>query len=288
MLVLWSSGIALSQTITNVKNGKVLLELGAETWDSGDRVFALDEQGKRKALIQIRQIKNGKAIGEIVKGAATIGMSLKLSKKTGDSSGFEETGAAAASGGSSDFSRSRKVRSAWGLSFSTMMNTMKISDYNQNNQTYSFQMTGTNFGAGAFYDYPLTNELFVRGHGTLEMFDVKKKVTDVICDNKTSTNCNANFLQLGGYGTFNYAFSPGPYRLWAGAGGGAMIYLSKKSTVLETSKFFFNTVLVGAFGLDFFTNRKTFFPIAVEYQMIPDKEAAVSSLVLRAGWGQSF
>lgn len=277
--VIFLSFQSQAQTITSVKGPKVLMDLGSEEWGPGDRVFVIDGQGKRKGLVQIRQVKGGKAVGEIVKGSAAEGMTLKISKKTAADSQTAD---------SAPMNRFMRTKGAWGFSASVMMNTMSISNFVQGGQAYSFKMEGMNFGAGMFYDYPLTNKWFVRGHGTLEMFDVKKKLSTTICKAGTSTDCNASFVQLGGYGTFNYVFSPMPYRFWAGAGGGAMIYLSKESTVLNTSKFFFNTVLMGAAGLDWFLNNKTFIPLTLEYQMIPDKEAGVTSLVVRFGWGKTF
>ena len=170
-----------------------------------------------------------------------------------------------------------------------MMNTMKISSFNSTLYgTQSFEMAGTNFGAGMFYDYALGSSWFARGHGTFEMFDVSKKASLPFCKNNTSTDCNASFMQTGFYGTMNYVLKPGPARVWVGAGGGAFIYLSKESTVLKTSQFFFNTVIMAAAGVDYFTSQNTFIPIAFEYQMIPDKEAGVTSMVLRAGWGKTF
>lgn len=167
---------------------------------------------------------------------------------------------------------------------------MKISDFNYGtpSQSASFEMEGTNFGVGGFYDYPLMREWFVRAHGTLEMFDVSKKLGIAICDGETTTDCNANFLQVGLYGTLNYVFTPAPRRFWVGGGGGVLIYASKESTVLDTNKFFFNTVLLASAGMDYFLSNTTFIPVAFEYQMIPDKEAGVTSMVLRAGWGKTF
>lgn len=249
------------------------LELGP-----GDRVFTLDAGGKRHGLVQIRQVKNGKASGEVLKGKPEIGHGVAMGKKAGGSS----------DGGETTAGMGKRSGSAWGFSAAVMMSTMKISNYVQSSTSYSFDMAGTNFGVGGFYDYPVTRDWFVRGHGTVEMFDVKKKSALAICDNSTTTDCNAKFMQLGLYGTFNYIFSPAPFRFFAGGGGGALIYLSKESTVLDTNKFFFNTVLMATFGFDYFLSRTTFMPVAFEYQMIPDKEAGVTSMVLRAGWGKSF
>lgn len=268
-----------SQTVTAVKGNKALVEVGSLELAPGDRIFSLDENGKRKSLLQVRQVRNGKAVAEVVKGVPQVGHTLAMGRKA----------SAGASGGTgSSGYASRKSGQAYGFTAAIMMNTMKISNYTQNSQSYSFEMAGTNFGVGGFYDYPLTREWFVRGHGTFEMFDVKKSHATAICDNSTTTDCNAKFMQLGGYGTFNYIFSPMPFRTWAGAGGGILVYASKESTVLDTNKFFFNTVLMAAFGLDYFMNRSTFIPMAFEYQTIPDKEAGVTSMVIRAGWGKTF
>jgi hypothetical protein len=268
------STMTFAQTVTNVKDKKALLDLGGQSWEAGDKIFGLDAQGKKRALMQIRQVKNGRAIAEIVKGAATPGMTLALARRS-------DGGSSSSSGGSSAV-RGMKSHQAWGLTAALMMNSMKVSNFHSTN----FTMSGMNFGGGAFYDYPLTRDWFVRGHATLEMFDVKKTIAAPVCNN--SADCNASFMQSGWYGTANYIFSAAPYRFWAGAGGGALIYLSKKSNVVDTSKVFFNTSLMFATGIDIFTSRNTFIPLTFEYQTIPDKQAAVTSMVVRAGWGKTF
>lgn len=270
---------AVAQTVTSVKGTRALLDLGGESWGPGDRVFAVDSQGKKRSLLQIRQVKNGKAVSDVVKGVPATGMSLMMGKKAGSTS---------ASSSSTLTRKGLRSGAAYGYSIALMMNTMKISNYVWNSTSHSFDMVGTNFGAGMFYDYPLTSSWFARGNGTLEMFDVTKKYSSSVCKSGTTANCSASFMQAGFYGTFNYVFTPSPYRFWAGGGGGAVIYLNKESTVLNTSKFFFNTVIMGAAGIDIFSGRNTFFPITFEYQMIPDKEAGVTSMVIRGGWGKTF
>lgn len=284
-LILFLSPLALkAQTVSAIKGQKALLDIGDMDLAAGDRVFTLDDAGKKRSLVQIRQIRNGKAVADIVKGSPVVGHTLALSKKAGGSNSDASS--------SSRPIRGLKATGGYGYTFALMMNTMKISNFDPAGTvypgTYNFEMTGTNFGVSGFYDYLLTREWFVRAHGAFEMFDVKKSAELAICDDANSTDCNAKFMQLGLYGTFNYVFTPAPLRWWAGAGGGILIYASKDSTVLDTNKFFFNTLLMAAGGFDYFLGRNTFIPVAFEYQMIPDKEAGVTSMVLRAGWGKTF
>ncbi len=281
MIVMTMSQLATAQSVSSIKDSRALLDLGGGNFNVGDRIFAMDGQGKKKALMQIRQVKNGKAIADVLKGTAQPGMSLLRAR----------AGSARSSGGAgrpSGTSNGLRTAQAYGFTAAVMMNSMKISNFVSGSTSYSFEMVGTNFGGSMFYDYPLTRDWFARGHGSLEMFDVKKTAAAPICKGGTSTDCNASFMQTGLYGTFNYVLKPAPFRIWVGGGGGALIYLSKESTVLDTSKFFFNTVMMAAVGADYFTSRNTFIPITFEYQMIPDKEAGVTSMVLRAGWGKTF
>lgn len=280
-LSLFLSSLGFSQTVINVKNGKVLLDLGSLNVNTGDRVVTTNSEGKNKALLQIRQIKNGKATAEIVKGTPEAGHSFAMFK--GATKRPRKVVQA-----ESDYSQyvTRK-KGGYGFTGSLAMNAMKISNLTRNGRSYSFEMTGTNFGLGGFYDYTLNNSWFVRAHGTLEMFDVKS--TKGGCGTSVDLpECTVKFTQLGTYGTFNYLFSPQPLRVWAGVGGGLFIYLSKDASVLDTNKFFFNSMLMAAGGVDYFMNKTSFVPISLEYQMIPDKEAGVTSLVLRAGWGKTF
>lgn len=280
-LVFLVSAFSYSQTVLNIKNGKVLLDLGALEVNSGDRVITSNSEGKKKSLLQIRQIKNGKATAEIVKGVPETGHTFDIFKgapKRPRKVVQEEV----------DYSRaSGRNRGSYGFTGALAMNSMKISNLTRNETSYSFEMTGTNFGVGGFYDYTLNPSWLVRAHGTLEMFDVKstKNGCGTVAD---LPECTVKFTQLGTYGTFNYLFSPEPMRVWAGVGGGLFIYLSKDASVLDTNKFFFNSMLMAAAGVDYFMNPSTFIPISLEYQVIPDKEAGVTGIVLRAGWGRSF
>ncbi len=277
-LLFFISSLGFSQTVMNVKNGKVLLDLGSLNVNAGDRVVTSNSEGKKKSLLQIRQIKNGKATAEILKGTPEIGHTLAVfkgaTKKTRQADNDDSQYATRKKGG-------------YGFTGSLAMNAMKISNLTREQKLYSFEMTGTNFGLGGFYDYSLNNSWLVRAHGTLEMFDVKS--TKNGCGTAPGlSECTVKFTQLGTYGTFNYLFSPQPLRVWAGIGGGLFIYLSKDASVLDTNKFFYNSMLMAAGGVDYFMNQKTFVPISLEYQMIPDKQAGVTSLVLRAGWGKTF
>lgn len=260
----------MAQTIASVKNKKVLINTGGESWSTGDKVFAIDAQGKKRGLMQIRQVKGEKAVAQIIKGSASPGMAVILG--------------ASAHSGSGSANKGLRTGSAYGFTGALLMNTMKIQSY----QGQSVEMIGTNFGGGMFYDYPLTSSWFVRGNGVIEMFDVKKTLGVSICNSGQSKTCSTTFTQAGFYGTFNFVMNPSPFRVWAGAGGGAIVYLAKKSTIIKTDDIFFNTVLMAAFGLDYFTSKNTFIPISLEYQTVPDKEAPITTIAIRAGWGTTF
>lgn len=279
-LTLLLTPLSFSQTVTKISNGKVLLELGSMSLNPGDKVITVNAEGKRKSILQVRQIKNGKASADIVKGTPEVGHTLTAAKKSN----------AAASGGdmSSDsaYASQYRKKGGWGITGSMLMNTMKISNLTRNGTDYSFEMTGSNFGLGGFYDYSLNQSWWVRAHGTVEMFDVKS--TKSPCGVAPLTDCTVQFTQIGAYGSFNFQFKPQPFRIYAGLGGGLLIYASKKSEVLDTNKFFFNSMLMGTLGFDYFIGAKSFIPVAFEYQMIPDKEAGVSTLAVRVGWGKSF
>lgn len=266
-----------AQTVSKVSGTKVLLDLGTMTVNSGDRLITVTPEGKRKSIIQVRQIKGTRATAEIIKGVPEVGHTLTIAKKSApkETSRTEET----------NYAQYRK-KGGWGITGSLMMNSMKISNLTRNSTDYSFDMTGTNFGLGGFYDYNLNNSWWVRAHGTLEMFDVKS--TESPCGVAPLTECSVQFTQIGAYGTFNYQIKPQPFRLYAGLGGGVFIYATKDSDVLDTNKFFFNSLLMGTLGFDYFLSRNSFIPVAFEYQFIPDKEAGVTSMVLRAGWGKTF
>lgn len=267
-----------AQTVISIKNGKVLIDAGSVELSPGDPIITLDSENKRRSILKIRQVKGTKATADIVKGQPAAGHTFIKPKKSNSRRAKNDT--------DDSTNAALKRNQAYGYTGSLAMNSMKIPNFQRSPNTYSLDMSGTNFGVGGFYDYNL-NELFsARAHATLEMFDIKGSSGD--CANPNVPECSVKFTQLGAYGTINYQFSPAPYRFWVGGGGGLFVYLSKDSAVLDTDKFFFNSMLMGALGLDYSLDRRTFIPISLEYQIIPDKEAEVTAIVLRAGWGMTF
>lgn len=280
LLTFFLSTYLQAQTVVSIKNGKVLVDAGSVELSPGDSIVTLDGANKRRSILKIRQVRGTKATADIVKGQPAVGHTFIKPKRP--------TASRAQRAGGDNESASVGVsrKQAYGFTGSLAMNSMKIPNFARNNTTYSLSMEGTNFGVGGFYDYKLNEMFSARAHATLEMFDIKGTGGD--CSNPNIPQCTVKFTQLGAYGTINYQFTPAPYRFWAGGGGGIFVYLSKDSAVLDTDKFFFNSMLMAATGLDYSLNRTSFVPISLEYQMIPDKEAGVTALVLRAGWGMSF
>jgi len=266
-----------AQTVVSIKNGRVLLDAGSVALSPGDPVVTLDSQNKRRSILKVRQVRGTKATADIVRGQPAAGHTFIKPKRTNAKRARPDSGETAVT---------MNRKQAYGFTGSLAMNSMSIPNFQRNPNTYSLKMEGTNFGVGGFYDYKLNDTFSARAHATLEMFDIKGSSGD--CTNPNVPECTVKFTQLGTYGTINYQFSPAPYRFWVGGGGGLFVYLSKDSAVLDTDKFFFNSMLMAATGLDYSLNRTTFIPVSLEYQIIPDKEAGVTALVLRAGWGMSF
>ncbi|MFN9069077.1 MAG: hypothetical protein ACK5V3_17775, partial [Bdellovibrionales bacterium] len=95
---------AKAQSVSKISGTRVLLELGEMTASTGDRLITVDANGKRKGLVQIRQIKGTKATADILKGKPEVGHTLTTPKKAPSKSMSEQA----------DYSRFRK-KGGWGL-----------------------------------------------------------------------------------------------------------------------------------------------------------------------------
>jgi len=73
-LLLMTPAPSQAASVTQVKGTKILLELEDEQeLTPNQEVFIIDENGKRIGLVKIRQVRGGKAIGEVTKGRAVVG-----------------------------------------------------------------------------------------------------------------------------------------------------------------------------------------------------------------------
>lgn len=277
------SAAAEAASVASVKGQRVLINLEGDAASRGEEFFLVDPNtGKRRAVIRISQVKSGKAIGDILKGAPAVGQTLQARGGGGASnaSGFTSN----PSDGSASNDISKTIRDSYGLLGHYLMNTMEAQQKLPSNATNSSSMQGSGLGVGGFYDYSFGGSWVGRGTVAIEQFNVTGKPSNVAGCNGTA-NCDAKFMYLSLYGIGKYHFTTGKYRPWAGAGGGFLLALSKESSILNASQVSTNQVFVVSGGMDIQTSRKNYVPVSIEYAMFPASDTVKASMiVLKAGW----
>ncbi len=282
-LVLSTDGFAA--TVQSIKNEKMLISLDGQSMRTGEKYFLLNSQGKKKAVIRIRQVKDDRAIAEVLKGQAEVG--FKLSQQA-----VKDTVTKPTMPSPEQVSYKRinsQAGNSWGLLGSQLSSQMQADFIPAGSSSRtSVAMKGTSFGILGFYDYSHTPEIQFRALLGLEQFKVSGNsngATD--CDG--SSDCNVNLTYLSSYGGFKYYFYRQKFKIWAGGYYGFLVALSKSSSVLRTADLTSNQLWVFSAGLDYPLKKGTFIPASIDYGLFPASATVKSNvLFIRAGWGTEF
>lgn len=278
-------------SITQVKNGKALIALDNTAAEIGNEFFAINSSNKKVAILEITAVKNGKAIGKIIKGTTqtgdTITLKSKTSATTSKSSSFTETVPARSA---------KKVRFdqiKWGVTYKHLMDsiTAKETDSSIPPLAEDVSMKGSSMGINAFMDYPMTSNFSVRGYAGYEILKVNGTAQYLSCDGTSSQNCNVNinYLSLGAIA--RYTFNLTSMQPWVGLGLQIKQPFSKSSTALDENNIQMAQSALVAGGLDYYLNAKYFIPLSFEYYYSLNTSPTVptiSQMALQIGLGLSY
>ncbi|HWU44509.1 MAG TPA: hypothetical protein VN132_13755 [Bdellovibrio sp.] len=267
LIIFFVSIEALAIKVTVVKNGKALLDLEGQSVKEGDQFLAINEQGKKKALLTIRQVKNNKALATIDKGQAKEGFTLEPYEKKQSTA------------------RSSKEQKAWGLMAGYKMNKMSAKPPGG-----SVDMSGTSFDFLGFYQMQLDRNISVKLAGGYQTLVASGSASSNICGGNTTANCSVNISYLGFDALIRYSFvKTNSLEFWGGAGLGFLFAISKSSNVLDTGKITTNQTINLALGSDFYISKKNFIPLQFEYSMFPNNSSSsASQMTIYAGYGWDF
>lgn len=277
--LLFASYSALAAKVSAVKNNKVMIELDGDNASPGAEFFILNGQNKRVALVKVTQVKNGRAIGEIIKGTAQPGYTLQM--KSGGSSA---SSGSSSSGGDDYYERKLNQKShngnSWGVVGGYLMNSMTVST-----TSMKIDMSGTGFGALGYYDYAFSPSIVFRGMGGLETYNVAGTNTAASPSNCTS-NCDVKISYLSMYGYARWNFLQGPYKSWVGGGLGYLYPMSTPGgTVFANNQMGANQIFVFSVGTDVRLSSKNYLPVSLEYGMFPTTATVAAKIIyLRVGY----
>lgn len=280
-LLLSFSSAGFAATVSAVKGQRVLINLDSgDTAEVGDEFYLISpDTQKRTAIIRIKQVKPGKALGDILRGKAVSGSTLQAKAPSSMSADVTP---------SESGSYLRVLKDSWGITGGYLMSTMDA-DITYRDPGFgtilktSASMAGSGFGVSGFYDYVLNSSLVGRGSAGIEQFNVSGSASSAGCQN--STNCDAKINYLSLYGILKWYPLQDKYRVWVGGGMGYLLALSKSSTALNESQISTNQVFTVGGGVDVQMSRKNYVPISIEYNMFPPSDTVKASMIsIKAGW----
>nr|BFD62646.1 hypothetical protein BdHM001_13270 [Bdellovibrio sp. HM001] len=288
-LLLSFSSAGFAATVSAVKGQKVLINLDGDTTEVGDEFYLINpETQKRTAIIRIKQVKPGKALGDILRGKAVSGSTLQAKAPSSMSADVPASSESSGSTSGNNAGYLRVLKDSWGITGGYLMSTMDA-DITYRDPGFgtmlktSASMSGSGFGVGGFYDYVLNSSLVGRGFAAIEQFNVTGSASSAGCQN--STNCDAKINYLSLYGLLKWYPLQDKYRIWVGGGMGYLLALSKSSTALNESQISTNQVFTLGGGVDVQMSRKNYVPVSLEYNMFPPSDTVKASMIsIKAGW----
>jgi hypothetical protein len=258
LLFIFLTLFADASQIDKVNGKKVFIMMSEETFKVGDKVYALGEDGKRKALLTITKVRGEKAQADVIKGKVKPGMSVTSGGGGGDKSSSK-------SKVSSERSSGRKMGVIGGISQNSMTISTGGSSANYN---------GSSFALSGMLDIPISQVFTIRGKAGLNQFSVAQG------------SIGASFSYIGFEGGINWNINKS---FWLGGGGAFLLTVSKSSNIpslassAATNSFFF----LGA-GSNISIGRNNYIPLSIDYALYPGGGVTANSLILRAGYAWNY
>lgn len=289
LLLLFSTSLAYSATVTQVKGKQVLIDMEGDSASEGDEFFLINPDTEKKVgMVRVKRAKGSKAIAMVIKGRAAEGYTLEANSDDMDEDSEEvvESRSSRKGRGSSGAGNLKSLKNSFGIMGGYLMNTMNADvSYNNNGTTTksSASMTGSGFGFGGFFDFVFSPSIAIHTVAAMEQFSAKGTVTNPACTGTTACTADINYLSL--YGMGKWYLTQGGFRFWLGGGGGYLLALSKKSTALNENQISSNSVITGAIGGDLQLSKKNYIPISLEMNMFPASETVkASQMAIKFGW----
>lgn len=254
-----------------IKKDRVLIDTEGEEIQVGDQLAARNLDGKGKALLEVKQVKNGKAVASVIKGRMQLDLSLSKyaahSKSTAKAS-----------------KRSPKEKTSGGFTAGYAMNTMTVKP----SGAPSVSLSGSSFNLSGFYQLEVDGNVSARVFASYETLQATGTSATNACTGSSDCKVDISYLGLEALVRYRYLHTK-KLEAWAGAGLGFLFAIGKSSNVLDSSKISTNQTVVGSLGLDYQLDRNSFIPIQLDYALFPDNStSSANQIILRAGYGFNF
>ena len=255
--------------VTQVGKGQALISI--ESGDSpnvGDLYFVM-VNGKKKALVQVTQVKGKRAKVIVKKGTPQVGAELSLARAGGGGSGKSASSGRRGRKGALD-----GVYIGGMLGFNKASQSVKTSSGDS-----TISMAGSGFSAKAFADVNITG-----GLGALLRFGVEQLN---LSGSTTTTNYSTKIMYLSGDLLLRYRFLSGAWQPYIAGGMGLHFPITKSSNALQDIPTM--TVFFGDLGVNYNLSRTSYVTVLGEYGLFPASSDVTTSFIAgRVGYGIRF
>ena len=308
-LVIGSLSSAYAVSIQDRHGTKLLLKLDGTSVEKGDRFLAVDSDGKRRALIEISQIKDDEAVAHVLKGTFTQPLEtytlqsvkeLRAAKTESAGEPAAESTAATSSDESappstpalpteSETSKRKVKKSTWNIHgrggglVGISQNSMKV----KLTGSSSLNMAGNGLSAEAFYEGSFSSRFQMLLRGGLQTLKATGTLSSAACGG--SSDCNLDITYISTEGLVKYMIGSKNMATWLGGGVGLLVAASKSSNVVDVEKIGFTQKLILSAGGQISLDGGAFIPFQLDYTLFPNSTSVtISQIFLRVGYGFKF
>lgn len=250
-----------------MKGTKALIDISdLQHLKVGQSIHALNGKNKYSAILKIKQIKDGKAVAEIVKGRPLVGQTLApIQKKISKNKASKEP----------------QIQSHWGLLIGFNSNTLNY----KSNSTGDLKLSGSSNSFKGFFQEDLSNQISIRIGVGLENLLVNGTSNTATCN-----PCKANISSFAFDAMIRSSiFSSLTLKPWLGVGLGFLIPTSKSTNFMDASKISARQHFQIAIGGDYFIDKKQFIPLEIVSSISPkSSQYSTEQTLIRIGYGQRF
>lgn len=267
------ANVANAARVEKVKDKQVLIDNESTDIHEGEKYFVMID-GKKKGVVKITKVKNGKSLGVLTKGQAQVDSPVEIaghaSKGSGDIGSDEDIlkkrkkkKGKKGSGDGEDSTSPTIVGVLAGYAMDSQ--SASVADAAGNVTKVSF--SGGGYSLKAFGDIPLTESIGAIARGGIEQVNLANG-----SNNSAIMYLTADFL-------VRYSFGSGGFVPFGAAGMGIHFPISKSSTYLDVPRISSTTVFFFDLGFNMKMGESTYFVGVLEYGMFPPSNDVNTSFI---------
>lgn len=283
LLAILLTGTAHAATVMKVKDGKVLAEGSMDNVRVGDNIALTDADGKVTGMGRVSQIKNRRAILELVSGQAEEGGRAEANVSSRSRS-VSSTDSAGESSSRKDDVFHDPRRRAWGISLGKVEQRMNVTF-----TTGSVQLIGDGFHLSGFFEPLITGPVHWRAFSGFTNYKLTGTATTASCENSTSCGLSASFINAG-LETLLPIYETRHYRLWVSASGRADIPLTTSTNAVQQSGLTIASSVAGTAGADwkFDFTQSAFLGFSKSQSLLSSEVVSSTGLTILTGYSKAF